>query len=493
MKCGSLFRVFMQSVVVVTFLGLISPGLFASSTTHHGVAFPLGDLSFADRVVEYVPGSCVRAAYANPEMALGSPDGQCGGCYSCEGCDTNAVSLGMRLSELDDRGYIILEFVDNILMDGPGDDLVLFLTNDKAARVEISRDGSTFLFVGEVRGCPAGIDIGPYVVATDEFRFVRISDVPADEDRSACPGPSIDAVGAMGRARVIATEPRPDPTTDEVFVGEAFGSLSVMPIGELAFRYDTFDRNFFVLLDRSSSMYERIDGGEAKIDIAKQVLIELIDGLPEGGIFAVRTFGGECETELVAPATVASKRALREAVLSIQPSGLTPIARALEETWLDVQSVAGRHLVLLISDGIETCAGNPVRAAQELVGLGYDLMIHVVGFDVARFRGATEQLVQIAESSGGIYFGAESTEEFRRALGLDGSRIAYRVLDEGGQEVSRGILGDSGLQLPEGTYTIIIETPSGEISLPNVVVSAEQETVVHLDRTDGQYEADVDS
>ena len=212
MKYRSLFRALVQSVVVAAVLALLSPGLFASSTTYHGVTFPLGDVAFADRVVEYVPASCVRAAFANPEMALGPPDGRCGGCYGCEGCDTNAVSLGMRLSELDDRGYLVLEFVDNVLIDGPGNDLFLFLTNNAPARVEISRDGISFLFVGEVAGCPSGIDIGPYVSSVDEFRFVRISDVPADEDRSVCPGPSIDAVGAMGRGRIIA---QPD-STDEL-------------------------------------------------------------------------------------------------------------------------------------------------------------------------------------------------------------------------------------------------------------------------------------
>lgn len=493
MKCGGVFWTLLKQALIVCIVVLACPGLLAQPVTYFGVTFPMGDLAFADRVVEYVPASCVRAAYADPERALGPPDARRGqGCYGCDSCDVNAVSLGFRLSEIDDRGYLILEFVDNVLMDVPGDDLFIFNTRNHPARVEISANGHSFLFVGEVVGYPGAIDIGPYVSSSDEFRFVRISAVPGGDDRSDCPGPSIDAVGAMGKART----PDPDPVSpppETVITGEAFGSLSLLPVGDLAITLDAAGRNVFILLDISSSMRQRIAGNEVKMDVAKSVLIELIDRLPEGNIVSVRTFGGMCETELVAPATVADEAALRDAIRAIEPTGFTPIAMAIDATRSELERAEGPSLVLLISDGEETCGGDPVQSARALVDQGHDLMIHVVGFDVTGGDGrAQAQLIEIAETSGGIYVSADSTEELRQALGLtDQIRLPYTVYDEAGDLVYRGMLGEPGQRLEAGVYRIEIDTPLERIVLSDVVIRAEQITTVRLGRSNGQYEAEI--
>ena len=232
------------ALVLVLAVGL---GSVSESATYYGVTFPHGDLAFADRVVDYMAASCVRDAYDDPEEALGPPDACSMGCEGCDGCDTNAVSLGFRLSVLDNRGYLIIEFVDNILIDVAGADLFVYITNSKPARVEISSDGFNYIFVGETVGYPGAIDIGPYVGEGTEFRFVRLIDIPADEDHSECPGPSIDAIGAMGPAI-------------QVVEGAAFGSLELQPVGDLAFAFDYQPSSFMIILDTSSSMGDMIDG-----------------------------------------------------------------------------------------------------------------------------------------------------------------------------------------------------------------------------------------
>ena len=133
------------SLVLVSAVALST---LAEPKTYKGVTFPHGDLAFADRVVAYVAASCVRNAYDDPEEALGPPDAftsGCQGCHGCSGCDTHAVALGFRLSQIDDRGYLVIEFVDNVLLDVPGDDLFIYITNGKPAYVEISTNGFTWL------------------------------------------------------------------------------------------------------------------------------------------------------------------------------------------------------------------------------------------------------------------------------------------------------------------------------------------------------------
>jgi len=466
-----------KSVLLGLFLLLvISSGVFSDPATYFGVTFPHGDLAFADRVVEYVAASCVRDAHDDPEEALGPPDACDTGCEGCFGCDTNAVSLGFRLSSLDDRGYLVIEFVDNLLTDVQGNDLFVYITNGKPCRVEISADGFHFIFIGETVGYPGGIDIGPYAAEGGVFRFVRLSDVPADEDHSVCPGPSIDAIGAMGPVQ-------------EVGLGEAFGSLELQPIGELAISFQHPSSAFLIVLDTSSSMSESIDGS-TKIDVAKDVLVDLLGNLPDGSQVGMRTFGGCGKSPLIAPIGVLDRDWLQGEILKLEPRGATPIAFALEQVRKDLAGIGGSQLILLVSDGMETCDGDPVAAARGLIRAGYDLRIHVVGFDVRENLPARDQLLEIARSTGGLYFDAESSEELRQALSIV-APFSYTVYDGEGNEVFAGRIGEAGPDLPTGVYTVVIDT-TPPTTLSGVLVEERQTTRITVEQVNGGYQAEIE-
>ena len=467
------------SLFLVSVLGLT---LLAEPTTYAGVTFPHGDLAFADRVVAYVAASCVRNAYDDPEEALGPPDAltsSCSGCYGCEGCDTHAVALGFRLSEIDDRGYLVIEFTNNVLMDVPGDDLFVFITNGKPAYAEISANGFTWIPVGEAAGCPASIDIGPYVDEDDEFRFVRLTDVPADEDHSDCPGASIDAIGAMGTGE------------EEVFFGEASGGLAIQPVGQLVFSFGQRTSDvILILLDTTSSMGELIDE-RAKIEIAKDAVIGLLDRLPDGATVGFRTFASCEQSKLISPLDdPLDLTALRAAVRAIVPGGSTPLAYAIEQAIDDCASIPGPKTVVIVSDGMETCKGNPIQAAQDLASSGAQMTAYTIGFDVGGNLAAREQLIAIAGVLSGEYLDAEDAEELTLALSL-AAPLSYTITDRDGNVVYSGRLGDAGPgQLPAGTYTIVIDA-APPIELENVVVSGDGTTRVIIDSVGGQLRAEV--
>ena len=477
MKATVVFRWIKYCLLIVCLVVLVNPILRSEPATYFGVTFPHGDAAFADRVVDYVAASCVRDAYDDPEEALGPPDAYCDGCEACSGCDTNAVSLGFRLSVTDNRGYLILEFVDNILIDVPGNDLFVYNTNQNPARVEISSDGHSFIFVGEIVGYPGAIDIAPYVNASDTFRYVRLSDVPADEDHSNCPGPSIDAVGAMGR-------------TEVVIIGEAFGSLELLPVGDLAFTFESTPSTYLIVLDTSGSMSWVMDG-EIKIDVAKDVIIDLLENLPDEAIVGIRTFAGCGRSELIAPVGPIQREMLQAEIRAIEARGTTPLAYALEQTQADLTSITDPQLILLISDGIDTCEGDPVQAAQDLLALGYDLRFHIVGFDISQNLPARDNLINMAQATGGVYYDADSRDELRQALSL-AAPFSYTVYDTEGNVVFTGRLGESGPQLPTGSYTIVIDT-NPPITLTNVVVQEQQTTRVTVEQSNGGYQAEVDN
>ena len=467
----------LRAFLVLFFLLVVADvGAISESATYFGVTFPHGDLAFADRVVDFLVASCVRDAYDDPVEALGPPDA-CpgGGCEGCDGCDTNAVSLGFRLSVLDNRGYLIIEFIDNVLIDVSGADLFVYITNNRPCRVEISPDGSNYIFVGETVGYPGAIDIGPYVATEEQFRFVRLSDVPADEDHSDCPGSSIDAIGAMGPAIQIAE-------------GEAFGSLELQPIGDLAFAFDYQPSSFMIILDTSSSMAE-FAGSDAKIDIAKDVILDLLDNLSEDSLVGFRTFGGCGYSRLIAPIASLQRDSLKAEVQGLGPGGATPLALALEMAKADFEAVPDPKLILLVSDGMETCDGDPVAAAKDLLRAGYDLRIHVVGFDIGQNAPARDQLIEIAQSTGGLYYDAQSSEELRRALSIV-APFSYTVSDEEGNVVFQGRIGEDGPALPAGVYTVVIDT-SPPITLTSVIVQGQSTTLITVEQANGGFHAEV--
>ncbi|MCK4393449.1 VWA domain-containing protein, partial [Candidatus Bipolaricaulota bacterium] len=329
--------------------------------------------------------------------------------------------------------------------------------------------------VGEVSGYPGGIDISPFVSDQEEFHFVRLRDVPRDEDRSSCPGPSIDAVGAMG-------------SLQEVETGKAFGSLELLPTGEISIMVGETPKNILIILDSSSSMEDAFEDS-TKIRVAKEVLTELVDIIPDDALVGLRIFGMCKLSRLLLPMGPLERNTLRTQIQAIETGGPTPIAYALEQARKDFADIPDAKLILLVSDGQETCRGDPVAAARELITAGYELKIHVVGFAVEGGQGAREQLMAIAEASGGIYFDAESREELRSALRLS-VQIHYQVYDQEGIQVFSGVLGEPGPRLPAGVYRVVIGTLP-PLELESVSIQPQQTTTITLQRSDGTYSAEV--
>lgn len=181
------------SVSIALTLSLLGP---ASSQTpieipgHKGevITFPNGVASFADKVVDFQPGSPKpKQSVLDPAKALGVPD------YPTKKNDAY-TSFGKG-------GFMIVEFVDNRLVDIEGDDLYIFEVGPDVEdmNVEISENGTTWIGVGKIFGSTSYIDIRPFVKPGQQFRFVRLTDDPNEGDHSgSTPGADLDAVGAIG-------------------------------------------------------------------------------------------------------------------------------------------------------------------------------------------------------------------------------------------------------------------------------------------------------
>ena len=195
-------------------------------------------------------------------------------------------------------------------------------------------------------------------------------------------------------------------------------AFSLMPLATSAQQADR--PNTILVLDASGSMWGQIDGVN-KIVIAREVIADLLAGLPDETSMGLTVYGHrerasctDIET-IVAPAPFTRDRIL-QAVNAINPRGRTPMTDAVVAAAQALRHTEDAATVILVSDGIENCNPDPCAMAHELNATGVDFTAHVIGFDVASEPGARAQMQCIAENTGGLFLTADNAAELATAL-----------------------------------------------------------------------------
>ncbi|MET0532814.1 MAG: VWA domain-containing protein [Steroidobacter sp.] len=215
-----------------------------------------------------------------------------------------------------------------------------------------------------------------------------------------------------------------------------------------------------IILDASGSMLQKI-GGQRRIDIAKQTLSKLTSTIiPAGTPFALRVFGREvdsCQTDLDIPLRPldASAVAAKIGALEAKNNAKTPIGASLEKVSSDLASVKGERLVVLLTDGEETCGGDPAAAITALKKAGVTLRVNIVGFAIDDEK-LSSAFRQWAELGSGSYFDAKDAAGLSNAL-TQSMRSSFEVVDAQGQITASGITGGDPLNVLPGTYTVRIK------------------------------------
>ncbi|MBS4210377.1 VWA domain-containing protein [Bacillus sp. FJAT-50079] len=189
--------------------------------------------------------------------------------------------------------------------------------------------------------------------------------------------------------------------------------------------------NIEVILDASGSMKEVISG-KSMMEHAKDAIKAFLANVPEDANVSLRVYGHKgtgsqadkqlsCTSiEQVYGFSTYEQGAFDEALNRFQPSGWTPIAAALEEAKKGLEPFDAKtntNLIYLVSDGVETCDGDPVAVAKSFSESNIAPIINVIGFNVD--SEAQRQLKEVAKISNGTYTtvtnGEELEEEFKRA------------------------------------------------------------------------------
>ena len=254
----------------------------------------------------------------------------------------------------------------------------------------------------------------------------------------------------------------------------------LMPLNSMAQKQAVEDLHnidrMVLILDASGSMWGQIDG-KPKIAIAKTVMDELVDEIPENLYVGLTVYGhrrkGDCgDIEMVAPVERINRKSIKKKIEAISPKGKTPISASLIRVADTLKDTPGNKTIILVTDGIESCDRDPCKVARELAASGVVTRIHIVGFDLA--GDAMDQLKCIAAPSGGLVVGAKNAEELKSALtevvsetlphnlvvkGLDVNKKPLYVsvqVSRAGKQIAASSGSTLRYSLPAGSYSVAV-------------------------------------
>lgn len=223
---------------------------------------------------------------------------------------------------------------------------------------------------------------------------------------------------------------------DDVQISGELVPVPPVTVAPLTFAVPEQASNLYLeyILDASGSMMGRLSDGTLKRDVAREVLVAHIRSFPSETHIGLRAYGHSVpwqgqeeescrDIELIAPMETGQLERIAGWLEDMQAQGMTPLAAAIEQAIADFEVAPGRvNTLVMISDGEETCGGDPCAAVQALKAQGINFTLHVVGLDVA--GAARRQLQCIAEAGGGLYRDADSAITLDEALGDISEEVA---------------------------------------------------------------------
>ncbi|MFC4353516.1 VWA domain-containing protein [Chryseomicrobium palamuruense] len=183
--------------------------------------------------------------------------------------------------------------------------------------------------------------------------------------------------------------------------------------------------NLEIILDASGSMGADA-GGETRMNQAKREIQNFLASAPEESNVSLRVYGhkgtGDSADKEMSCAAIEEvyergpydEAAFQQAMDQFEPAGWTPIAGALEsaaESFEGLDGETNTNLIYLVSDGIETCDGDPVSAAKSFAGSNISPIINVIGFNAD--SEAQQQLKEVAKEANGTYTNVQNAEGLR--------------------------------------------------------------------------------
>ncbi|HUD90123.1 vWA domain-containing protein [Sphingobium sp.] len=199
-----------------------------------------------------------------------------------------------------------------------------------------------------------------------------------------------------------------------------------------------------VAIDASGSMAGRVSSRQ-KLDLAKSAAAAFVEELPAAAEAGLLVFGqaGNNRADGKAHSCAAidlrvqmtrDRAALVRSVSTIRPVGWTPLSAALQraEALLAANGRPGEQVIYVVSDGQETCGGDPVAVARSINEGSTKAIINIIGFAVP--SGEAASLQAVAAAGGGRFVNARTDREVDATVARireDGRKAKNRLAQSG--------------------------------------------------------------
>jgi Ca-activated chloride channel family protein len=183
-----------------------------------------------------------------------------------------------------------------------------------------------------------------------------------------------------------------------------------------------------LVFDASGSMAGNINQGIAttipRINVVRSALAKVLPSVTRFRRVGLITYGPgpyqQCNVHLALKPTLDAAGLIMQEVNALNPVGKTPMTAAVEQAAevLDYQNKPG--LIVLLTDGEETCGGSPCDLGKRLHAKAVQLTVHIIGFRMKDFSWTGEQSILdakcLAEQNGGLYITADAEQDLVEAL-----------------------------------------------------------------------------
>jgi Ca-activated chloride channel family protein len=211
-----------------------------------------------------------------------------------------------------------------------------------------------------------------------------------------------------------------------VLVGLATSTLSASSAEEKKPSPCTEDA--MIVFDASGSMSGNqtlgIPNSRARIDEVRSALAQVLPNATQHRRVGLITYGpgpyNQCNVKLDLKPTPDAAKLIMSVVNALVPAGKTPLTSAVEQAAevLNYRSKPG--VIVVVTDGEETCGRSPCELAKQLRLIADQLTVHVIAF---RYEGyswtggnSVVDLMCLADETHGLYAKANSEEDLVDAL-----------------------------------------------------------------------------
>jgi Ca-activated chloride channel family protein len=183
-----------------------------------------------------------------------------------------------------------------------------------------------------------------------------------------------------------------------------------------------------LVFDASGSMAGNVTQGIGKtiprINEVRAALARVLPSITRFRRVGLITYGPgpyqQCNVQLALKPIPRAAGLIMQEVNAINPAGKTPLTTAVEQAAEVLEYRSKPGLIVVLTDGEETCGGTPCDLGKRLHADAAQLTIHIIGFRMKNYFWTGEQSVLdakcLAERNGGLYLTADAEEELVEAL-----------------------------------------------------------------------------